>query len=57
MDESNLNGTQIALIFGATVTVTAVVVGLGLRALRKKFEDAPLFASDSKSIIEIAEEL
>ena len=58
MNENNLNGTAIALLFGAAVTVTAVGVGFGLRSLRKKFEDAPLFIKGSgKTIAEIAQEL
>jgi len=56
MNENELNGTQIAVLLGLTCAATAVLVGLGLRALRKKNEDTPLWDS-GKTIAETAEEL
>lgn len=56
MNENELTGTQAALLFGAVCAATAVAVGLGLRALRKKYEPAPIFGS-GKTISQIAEEL
>lgn len=56
MNENELNGTQIALIFGATCAATAVLVGLGLRAIQKKYEARPSLGS-GKTILETAMEL
>lgn len=56
MNENELTGTQIALLFGATCAATAVLVGLGLRALRKKNETVPVFGS-GKTITELGQEL
>jgi hypothetical protein len=56
MNENELNGTQIAIMLGVVCAATAVTVGLGLRALRKKNETAPLWGS-GKTIAELAQEL
>lgn len=56
MNENELNGTQIAVLFGVACAATAVTVGLVLRKIRKSNETAPLFGS-GKTIAEIAQEL
>lgn len=56
MNENELTAPQIFTILGVACAATAVAVGLGLRAIRKLNETAPVFGS-GKTITELANEL
>jgi len=51
MDENELTGTQIAVLFGLTCAATAVAVGLIGRAISKKMNRSP-YIEEAKSIMD-----
>ncbi len=55
MNENELTALQIFTILGVACAATAVAVGLGLRAIRKRNETAPVFGS-GKTLGELLQE-
>lgn len=51
MNENELSGTQVAVLFGLTCAATAVAVGLIGRAISKKMNRSP-YIEEAKSIMD-----